>query len=175
MEFVLKNGKKVSIRDVEVRDAKKLVEYMKIISAESKNLLRDPDEFAMTVEEEEKFIEKTISSEDNHMFTVWDGDLLISATGFHGSSLRRIKHKVSMGISILKDYNGLGLGSKLMEVVVSKARDYGKTKIELEVRNDNPAAIRIYEKVGFEVEGIRKHGFYADGKYIDLILMGRNL
>ncbi len=51
----------------------------------------------------------------------------------------------------------------------------GKTKMELDVREDNPSAIRIYEKVGFLKEGIRTQGFFVDGLYKNLILMGKLL
>lgn len=175
MKYKLKNNIEVEIREIKVSDAKDAVEYMKIVNAETKNLTREPEEFTMTVEQEEKFLNEAIQSEDNFIYTVWHKENLISMTGIHGSSLKRLKHKVNLGISILQKYNNLGLGSILMNLLVAKARDLGKTKVELDVRADNPNAIKVYERSGFEVEGIRKNGFKVDGEYIDLILMGRIL
>ena len=175
MKYTLKNGFIVEIREIQVTDAKKAVEYMKLVNQETKNLTREPDEFKMTVEEEEKFLENAITSEDNFIYTVWYNGNLISMTGIHGSSLRRLKHKVNLGISVLKEYHNLGLGSILMELLVDKAIELGKTKIELDVREDNPNAIKIYKRAGFEIEGIRKNGFYVQNEYINLVLMGRIL
>jgi putative acetyltransferase len=47
------------------------------------------------------------------------------------------------------------------------------TRLELEVYTDNEAAIRLYERFGFEVEGtLRQHAF-RDGQYVDSHMMGR--
>ena len=62
-----------------------------------------------------------------------------------------------------------------MDMIAKKAKDYGKEKIELEVRIDNYNAIRLYEKFGFRNEGILRRGFLVDGEYIDLLLMGKIL
>ena len=175
MKYTLKNEIEVDIREIRVCDALEVVAYMKQVNTETKNLTRDPDEFTMTVEQEEAFIENAITSKDQFIYTVWHKDKMISMSGIHGSSLRRLKHKVNLGISILLEYHNLGLGTILMNLLVEKAKELGKTKMELDVRADNPNAIKVYERTGFEVEGIRKNGFQVDGKYIDLILMGRIL
>lgn len=175
MDFKLKNGKTVLIREAVATDAKKVLDYMHQINKETKNLLREPGEFTKTISEEEKYLEYTSLSKDNYMFSVWDEDKLISVTGFHGSSLNRIKHKVEFGMSVLKEYQQQGIGTKLMEVLCEKAKEMGKTKIELDVREDNLSAIKIYQKSGFQQEGIRSQGFLVDGEYINLILMGKVL
>lgn len=175
MRYRIKDGTEVEIREIKVSDAAKAIEYMKIVNTETKNLTREPDEFQMTLEQEEKFLEQAVGSEDNFIYTVWKEDELIAMTGIHGSSLKRLKHKVNLGISILLKYHNQGLGTKLMELLVEKAKELGKTKVELDVRADNPNAIKVYERTGFVIEGVRKNGFYVDGEYIDLVLMGRTL
>ena len=47
------------------------------------------------------------------------------------------------------------------------------TRLELEVYSDNEPAIRLYERFGFEREGVlRQHAFRA-GQYVDSIMMAR--
>lgn len=175
MNYKLKNDIIVQIRGVKLEDAPAVLEYMNQINQETKNLTREPDEFTMTLEQEEEFLKKCIDSQDNYIYTVWHNDLLISVTGIHGSSLRRLRHRVNLGISILEEYHNQGLGTTLMRLLIQKAKELGKTKVELEVRKDNPNAVKIYRRTGFEIEGIRKNGFKVDGDYIDLILMGREV
>lgn len=175
MLYRLKNDIEVDIRGVKVSDAKDILEFMKIVNSETKNLSREPEEFTMTLEDEIKYLEKTIKSKDNYTYTTWHDGKLISTTGIHGSSLKRLNHRVNLGISVLKEYHNLGLGTTLMRLLIQKARELGKTKMELDVRMDNPNAIKVYRKTGFKVEGIRKNGFKVDGKYIDLLLMGREI
>jgi len=171
----LKNGVEILIREVTLEDTEEVLKYMQKVNEETKNLSREPDEFNLTFEQEYEFIKKVVKSENEMMITAWDNDKLISVCGFHGSSLQRLRHRVSMGISVIKDYHNLGLGSILMNEIVSNAKKYNKKILELDVRIDNEAAIRIYEKVGFVKEGIKKGAFYVDGKYVDLLLMAKEL
>lgn len=175
MKYTVKNGLVVDIREAEVCDAEAVIEYMKLIATQTNNLMREPDEVDITLEFEKSFIEKNKQSKDDYLLTVWHNDTLISVTGFHGSSLRRMKHKANLGISILKEYRGYGIGVLLMNLLIEKAKEYGKVKLELEVRSDNEAAIHVYEKVGFYKEGIRKNSFNDQGKLIDLLFMGKDL
>ena len=47
---------------VVISDAKNLIEYMHKVNLESKNLMREPEEFTMTIEQEEAFIQNSIAS-----------------------------------------------------------------------------------------------------------------
>lgn len=172
MKNILPNGLKIEIREPIIKDASQLLKYFEKVNKESKNLTREPHEFTMTIEQEENFIQRVLKSNDESMFLVFHNDLLIATAGIHGSSLSRLKHKVSFGISVLQDYNNMGIGSFLMKEIIIKAKLLKKHKIELEVRDDNPGAIHLYEKYGFKTEGIRKDGFFVDDKYIDLRQMG---
>ncbi len=172
MNVILHNDLKIEIREPIIEDAQQVLDFMEKVNRETKNLTREPHEFTMTVEQEGQFIKRVIESEHESMFLVFHNDLLISTSVIQGSSLNRLKHKVSFGISVLQEYNNMGIGSVVMETIITKAKSLKRHKIELEVRDDNPNAIHLYEKFGFETEGIRKDGFYVDDKYIDLRQMG---
>jgi putative acetyltransferase len=45
--------------------------------------------------------------------------------------------------------------------------------MELTVYTDNAAAIRLYEKFGFEKEGLLRSFGYRDGQYVDVYTMAR--
>jgi len=175
MEYILKNNLKITLREASVSDASALLIYMDKVNRESKNLMREPEEFTMTLEDEEKFINNTINSKDNCFILAFDGNLIISSSGFHGSALKRVNHRVSLGISVLEDYQGQGLGTIVMKELIKKAIELGKTKMDLEVRIDNKFAIVLYENLGFIKEGIIKNGFYVDNKFVDLLVMGKVL
>jgi putative acetyltransferase len=48
-----------------------------------------------------------------------------------------------------------------------------QTRLELEVYVDNEPAIRLYERYGFEREGLMRQYAYRDGELVDALLMGR--
>jgi len=86
----------------------------------------------------------------------------------------RRKHAGAIGISVHGDWQGKGIGKELMRALVDLADNWlNLTRLELEVYADNEAAIRLYERFGFEVEGrLRQHAF-RDGQFVDSIVMGR--
>jgi putative acetyltransferase len=61
-----------------------------------------------------------------------------------------------------------------MGALVKLADDWLQlTRVELEVNTDNPAAIRLYEKFGFVIEGTHKLHAYGDGRMAESHFMAR--
>ncbi|MHA2191353.1 MAG: N-acetyltransferase family protein [Candidatus Thorarchaeota archaeon] len=78
-----------------------------------------------------------------------------------------------MMIYILQDFHGVGLGTAMTENLLTLAKNKGLHRIGLEVVEDNEAAVRLYKKLGFEIEGVLKDAYYgSDGKYHNLFAMG---
>ena len=173
MNYNLKDGRVVELREVKVTDATLLLLYFEKVNLESKFLIREAGEFTFTVNDERKFIRRTLKSNNEHISVAFLGDELIGSIGFRSSHLKRITHRASLGMSVLKDYNNLGLGSIMMEYILKIAKETGKLKMELEVRSENVNAIHLYEKFGFEHEGRIKKGFFVDNEYLDLLKMGK--
>lgn len=172
MEYNLKNDIQIEVRDVTCDDVQLLLDYMDKIHLQTKNLMREPEEWTMTFEEEYKFVQSVLKSDSQEFIIAMYQGRIISAAGFKGDILKRVKHRVSLGISILSEFRGLGLGTIIMNVLIQKAIKLGKKKIDLQVREDNKNAISLYEKVGFEHEGVIKDGFFVDERYINLVVMG---
>ena len=66
-------------------------------------------------------------------------------------------------VAVEAAYRRSGIGTKLMESLLTEAKDAGIKTVILEVRSSNGDAIRLYEKFGFELQGVRK-GFYEKPK-----------
>jgi putative acetyltransferase len=86
----------------------------------------------------------------------------------------RRKHAGSIGISVHEEWQGKGIGAILMRAIIDLADNWlNLTRLELEVFADNDAAIHLYERFGFELEGtLREHAF-RDGQYVDSKIMAR--
>lgn len=82
-----------------------------------------------------------------------------------------LRHCGSVGMGLLPEHRGQGLGGELLTACIAKAPSVGITRIELEVRADNQRGIRLYERFGFVREGIKKHGMRVHDEYIDTIPM----
>lgn len=81
------------------------------------------------------------------------------------------RHVGVLGIGLVPEARHRGLGTALLRSAIAKAWDRGFTRIELSVRTDNHNARALYERMGFEHEGIRRRGFRIDGVYHDLHAM----
>jgi ribosomal protein S18 acetylase RimI-like enzyme len=68
-----------------------------------------------------------------------------------------------------------GLGRALLDAAFDEARRQGALRITLRVLSVNTSARRLYESLGFVIEGVLPREFLIDGVYIDDILMGRPL
>jgi putative acetyltransferase len=88
----------------------------------------------------------------------------------------RRKHVGVIAICVDGDWQGKGVGAALMRAIVDLADNWlNLTRLELEVYADNEAAIHLYERFGFEVEGILRRHAFRDGQYVDSKVMGRLL
>ncbi|MFL5579460.1 MAG: GNAT family N-acetyltransferase [Gemmatimonadaceae bacterium] len=82
-------------------------------------------------------------------------------------------HGGRLGMGLLPAHRGQGLGRRLIEAALEGARQKGMERVELEVYASNERALRLYEHVGFEREGVRRRARFLDGVYEDDVLMAR--
>ncbi|HEV2913117.1 MAG TPA: GNAT family N-acetyltransferase [Pyrinomonadaceae bacterium] len=86
----------------------------------------------------------------------------------------RRRHAGAVGMGVHDEWQGKGIGSALMRACVEMADKWlNLTRLELEVYTDNEAAIRLYERFGFEREGTLRRYAFRDGLYVDAYLMAR--
>lgn len=76
-----------------------------------------------------------------------------------------------LGVGVLRDYRGQGIGKALIQKTIEKALHTGLTRIELSVREDNINALELYKKLGFIVEGLQRNAIRIDGAYENLVTM----
>lgn len=74
-------------------------------------------------------------------------------------------HVGRLGIGLIPRARHKGLGARLLEATIAKARSKGLTRIELAVRTDNANAKALYERFGFVVEAVQQRSVRIDGQY----------
>ena len=172
-EVTLKNGQTAVIKSPEEEDAEQLLNYLKTMSGETNNVLRYPEEVTFTVEEEREHIRNTLANERDCDISVFiEGKLAGNSGIFCTDSKQKVRHRVNLGIAILKEYWGIGIGDILMKFCVEQAKLNGYEQIELGVITTNKVAISLYQKHGFEICGTIAHAQkLKDGTYQDLYTM----
>jgi RimJ/RimL family protein N-acetyltransferase len=85
-------------------------------------------------------------------------------------NLRKLSDSLSydakyLGIVVLKTYQNLGVGSKLMDELIQLAYTNNIRKITLTVIAENESAISLYQKFGFKMKNIVKNREFWNGKF----------
>jgi RimJ/RimL family protein N-acetyltransferase len=81
------------------------------------------------------------------------------------------RHSGRLGMGLLAGFRGRGLGTRLLVTALRAAEEAGLTRVELEVFASNHTAIRLYERHGFVVEGVKRGARVLDGMVDDLVCM----
>jgi len=98
------------------------------------------------------------------------GNVALIGAGRH---VRR-RHVASLGITVHDEWAGKGVGSALMQAALDLADKWLQySRVELTVFTDNAAAIALYKRFGFEIEGTHRAYAYRNGAYVDTYAMAR--
>jgi L-phenylalanine/L-methionine N-acetyltransferase len=93
---------------------------------------------------------------------------------FMGREADRRAHVGSIGMAVHDAYAGRGVGTALMAAVIDLADNWLQIKrLELGVYADNARAIALYERFGFEREGLYRAYAWRNGEYVDSLAMAR--
>lgn len=170
--FQLPSGELLTVRSLCADDAEALSAFRLATYRETHFRARYPEECA-SLEAVQKELAGSESSALNFEVGAFAGEKQVGEFGV--AQVRphiKYRHRAVMGISVLKDYWGCGLGSFLMQLAVDQAKVNGFEQLELDVYSDNARAIHLYEKFGFERCGTMPHAFkLKDGTYRDEIMM----
>jgi len=162
-----------TIRAAEEADAKALLAFRLMSAGETDFLSREVDEFPNTTDEEAAFIGRKVSSSVDLFIVAEIGQRIVAIASLDGSPQRRSRHSARLGLAVLREFWGRGLGRALVELLLAWADAHGVVRVALEVVETNARAIAFYEALGFEYEGrlryARKHG----ASYFDNHLMSR--
>lgn len=160
------------IRKAEKADAAAIISYLNRVGGESDNLLFGENEFHMTVEAEERFIESLREARASALFVGLVGEEIACAGSFISSPRERIAHVADTAVSVARKYWGLGIGSALMERLIAFGRENGQTELmKLTVRAGNEGGLALYRKFGYQEVGRYPRSIKIRGSYHDEIIM----
>ncbi|MDF2890098.1 MAG: GCN5-related N-acetyltransferase [Clostridia bacterium] len=86
----------------------------------------------------------------------------------------RVRHSAGIGIMVHAGYQGKGIGTALFNQVIDLADNWLMlARLELSVFVDNDRAVKLYQALGFQIEGTKKYAAVRNGKYEDEYMMAR--
>ncbi len=172
-KVILKNGKEAILRNGDASDGLTVYDVFNAAHAETDYLLSYPDENSFDPEQEAQFLqEKTNSPDEIELIAIVDGKAVGTAGIAAAGRKYKVKHRAELGISILKEYWGLGIGKALTKACIQCAKEAGYTQLELNVVAENEAAISLYRSLGFVEFGRNPRGFNSRANgYQELVYM----
>jgi RimJ/RimL family protein N-acetyltransferase len=129
---------------------------------------------APPLEKISKFQSELIAKNGPTYFAI-NNDRVVGWCDIFPATNPRLSHRGGLGMGVIPEFRGQGLGSQLVSAVLAHAKTFGLEKVELHVYTTNVAAIALYKKFGFVEEGLIKNYRKLDGQYFDCLAMGKFL
>lgn len=175
-QIILKDGRAAILRSPCVADAEKLLNCSKQCSRETDFLSRYPEEWNLTIAQEETWITRLRSSSEKLGIVCYINEDLAGSCEINFHTGIKTAHRASIAIALLKDYWNLGVGSAMLAELVNAAQNRGVEIMELDFIAGNDRARRLYEKFGFHIVAeIPKAFKLKDGTYLNEFHMQKHL
>lgn len=159
-------------RKLSVDEADQFWNLMNQLDYETKYMLYEPGERTKNIPQIESLIRGSEDGE-NFLLVAEASHNLVGYISAQKGRLNRIAHSAYIVIGILSDYRGIGIGTEFFERLNEWAEEKKVTRLELTVICENEAAIHLYTKGGFQIEGIKRKSVCIDGVYLDEYYMAR--
>lgn len=168
----VKAGKKMQYRKLAKIDAERFWEMMNQLDHETKYMLYEPGERTKNLARIEALIENSAEGED-FLLVAEESDKIVGYISAQKGGLKRIAHSAYIVVGILQEYRGKGIGTEFFKQLDDWAEEKKITRLELTVICKNEIAKHLYEKSGFEIEGIKRKSVLVDGNYLDEFYMAK--
>jgi len=173
--FAAKDGKEVILRTAIWEDLDDILELINSLVDESAEI---PNKRKLTKEQEADHLRSRLNllekGEAFELVAEVNGKV-VANSGLHRKTAYS-NHVGEIGfIGILKNYRNIGIGTEILETLIDQARKLKLKVLFLGVFSTNSIARHVYEKVGFRETGRIPKFFHKSGKYIDDVIMAKEL
>lgn len=162
-----------TIRPATPDDAGELLALRLQLDRETRFMMYEPGERPDDIDLQRREIQGISARENATLLLVHVGNRLAGLVEVDGGIFRRNRHSATIVIGILQEFSGRGIGNRLLEEAEAWAVPHGIHRLELTVMTHNQAAIRLYRRRGFEIEGTRRDSLRVDGIPTDEYLMAK--
>ncbi len=163
------------IRTIRPDDADQLVHLKLQLDDETQFMMFEPGERTLTVEGQRKQIERILAHDNQTILVVEHEGQLVGYLSAIGGGYKRSRHSAYIVVGILQAFAHQGIGTQLFIAMEEWARQHHLHRLELTVMAHNQAALALYKKRGFEMEGVRNDAIFVNGQYVDEYAMAKLL
>ena len=164
----------MKLRKAESRDAAQIAQVIKN-AEDSGYMLFNPGEREISAESFGKFIDVLNANEKSGVFIACEEQQVVGYLIAQNENPQRISHRAYMVAGVHSDSRGKGVGKALFSHVIAWAKSVNLHRLELTVIAENASAVALYQKMGFEIEGVKRDALLINGSYVDEYYMAKLL
>ena len=167
----------ILLRPVERRD----IESIRLLRNDESTFMQLTDASLITPAQQDAWFEALGTAKDRAFFTVVqverDGNFPVMSEGtFVGivrlSAIDKTNRSICIGADVAPAMRGRGYGTKIYKALLRYLiEDLNFNRCWLLVLETNAVARRLYENIGFTVEGVQRAAIWRDGAWRDYVLM----
>lgn len=158
--ILLKSGKHCHIRNGIESDGQAVFDCFNLTHGETDFLLSYSEENSYDPEKEGIFLKRKTESENEVELVAEIDGKIVGTAGIEAVGAKyKVRHRAELGISVAKEFWGLGIGRALIAACIECARSAGYIQLELSVVAENERAISLYKAFGFSEYGRNPKGF----------------
>lgn len=163
----------IILREAVPDDAKDILSMMEQVNSETEFLALDEAELLLPPETLSEELSYMYESNNNLLLLAINEGTIVGTASVKADSQFRLSHVGEVGISILQEYWGMGLGTLMLEEIINWVKEMGVLfRLELDVQVCNERAVHLYQKMGFQIEAVMLRGARTDlGEFLDVYKM----
>src|SRR6267143_3780266 len=180
--FSLANGQEVILRVIRPRDVDSLLSFFNGLVDERghdrESQLHAGFDKKFTRRQEAQYIRQILDhiekDEAVNIVAEVDGRIVANGGVARGKYSDTNRHG-SLGLTVSGDYRGHGIGSKMIQTLLTESRGLGLESVDVEFLATNKSAQRAYTRAGFKRAGIIPRKIFRNGEYFDAMIMARRI
>jgi RimJ/RimL family protein N-acetyltransferase len=119
----------------------------------------------------QEFVRNVLAGGGVHIVAIDSAGKVVGWCDIVRDSREGFRHGGQLGIGLLPEFRGRGLGRTLARTALDAGWERGLERVALLVFASNERAISLYQRLGFAHEGVRRRARKLDGVYDDEMLM----
>jgi RimJ/RimL family protein N-acetyltransferase len=163
----------IAIRIAKPSDAANLLELKHALDRETDFMLIEPGERRESAQLLAADLELLGGIENSTVLLAEVDGELIGYVEARGGTFQRNRHSAYVVIGVRAAAAGRGVGTALLRELITWAERHDVHRLELTVMAHNQRAIALYRRLGFELEGTRRHSVRVGGSFVDELAMAR--
>jgi RimJ/RimL family protein N-acetyltransferase len=157
----------LSIRPLVASDARDVLDLLGEVFSRCRTTLTSAEEFAFSEEQERDYLLK-FSKAPNLALGAFRASSLLGTIFLEQLPHLRTRHRGSIGLSVHPDCWSQGIGSRLLQALISQAQGSAELRsIEASVLANNPYSERLFRSAGFRLDAVHREAAFIDGVYLD--------